>query len=293
MDLLPGEGLPGLVEGLAQRRGKLARRLPPRPEGLHYQPLTAITPQLRHDPGPDQRRLAAARGPQHHDQARMSLAPHAVEQLDALANLLVAAEEDRRVRLVEGAQTGIRRLVGLPLACLRRHDPLDLEAVPEPLVAVVLVRSQIDVLLLGEDRGHLRLLAPGIDLEDEEFLALHPGEGDLGEAPLGGEVAVAAQRDHGAAGAQLGVEGALPADAGLDARLRVEVEEDRAVALLLEPGLEFLGRSVVAAAVADEEVAHARCGRALPSHVGLRARVRPCPPRRQPALPVPNPSFHS
>ena len=63
-------------------------------------------------------------------------------------------------------------------------------------------------------------------------------ERDLGEAPLRGQVGVGAERDHRAAGAQLGVERSLPAHPGLDALLRVEVEEDRAMSLLLELGLE-------------------------------------------------------
>ena len=234
---VPRSRLPGPVERLGQGPRERARRLSARQERADHEPAV-VAAQLRHEPRAGQRGLAAARGAQDRHQARIALALGAAEQLETLAHLVSAAEEDRRVRLVEGAEARIRRIVGSPFAVLLGRDPLDLEAVEEPPVALLRVGAQIDELLLGEDRGHLRPLAPGVDLEHEQLLALHPRERDLGEAPLRGQVGVGAERDHRAAGAQLGVERSLPAHPGLDALLRVEVEEDRAMSLLLELGLE-------------------------------------------------------
>ena len=106
-------------------------------------------------------------------------------------------------------------------------------------------------------RRHPRLRAPGVDLQDKERLAFHEGQGDLGEAPWRGAVAVAAQRQRRLAGAQLGVERALPADTGLDADVAVQTEEHEVVPLPGQAGLEFERSRSIVAAVTAEQVAHA------------------------------------
>ncbi len=88
------------------------------------------------------------------------------------------------------------------------------------------------------------------------MLSFHPRQGDLSEAPMGGEVVVGAQRDHGLAGPELPVESALPALPRDDPFFRIEVEEHRMVVLLGQAVREFQGDFVVSGAMADEDGAH-------------------------------------
>lgn len=206
----------------------------------------------------------------------MTLTPDAVEQLASLADFGVAAEIDRAILLPKGPKPRVGRFLRLPFACLRRDDALDLEAVPQPQVAVFALGPQVDELFFRQDRRHPRLRAPGVDLQDKNLLAFHAGQRDLGKAPLRGEVAVAAQRHHRLAGAQLGVERALPADTGLDAGMGVQVEEHRVVPLPGQAGLQFERSSSVVAAVADEQVAHVGCAGFAPGGGTRLAEPQTC-----------------
>ena len=85
---------------------------------------------------------------QHHRHAGMALPARAVEHLDALTHFRLAPDKNRCIPLFEGAQTRIRGLTGSPIVGFLGDDALDLEAVPEPLIAVFLLGAQVDELFL-------------------------------------------------------------------------------------------------------------------------------------------------
>ena len=91
-----------------------------------------------------------------------------------------------------------------------------------------------------------------------------PRHSQFRQAPLRGGVGLTADHDHRRAQLQVPIELIPPALAGLNASVGVEVEKQRAEALLLGPLLllifqpitDPLGPGVVVAAVADEDGAH-------------------------------------
>lgn len=58
------------------------------------------------------------------------------------------------------------------------------------------------------------------------MLSLHPGEGDLGEAPVRFQIGISHPCDDGLAGAQFSVESAFPTATGLNTGIGIKIEKD-------------------------------------------------------------------
>ncbi len=242
----------GAVEGPAQHRRQLARRVVAGAEGLHHQPALDVAPQPRHQARTHQRRLAGAGGAEHHHQAGLAQPVDLVEQVQAVADLLVAAEEDAGVLLLEGQQPRIGRAAAVPVEGVGGIEPGGQDSAPQALERLLFLHREVDDLAVGEHPVDRAV----VDLDRKEVLAEGAGVGDLHEAPARRHRVPAAQHDDGAAGAQLAVELLLPVASRRDARLGIEIEEDRTMALRGETLLHVGGDGGVFAGVADEDGAH-------------------------------------
>ena len=259
-------------EGAPARRARQSRerhrhafqRLGEWPERRRNQPRLRVARQARHDAGPHQRRLAAARGAEHQQQPGPAQAAQPGQRFQSGLDRGVAAEVHRRVSGFERGQAGVGWARAVPIGQCGRVQSGGFQAAQQALpagcavgVAVggrvgARVATQVGHLQVGEQGPDRR----GVEPHREDRLAQRPCMRDLGEAPGRGHRVCAAQHHHRLATAQLRVQLALPVAPGGDAGLRVEVEKDRAVPGADEHRVQLAGNRVVGAAVADEDGAH-------------------------------------
>jgi hypothetical protein len=164
----------------------------------------------------------------------------------ALRNLLATPEEDRRVRFLKGQKARIRRPFGIPIEHILRIESPFQETDPEPAIALSGLGREVDVLNVAEDPAR----RAGLHLDRKDRLAALPRLHQLRKTPFGGQPTGRQERNHRLALAQLPIERLLPAAAAFDPRLRVEIEEQRSMALCFQPSLRLRRRRVVGAAVA-------------------------------------------
>ena len=252
---LPGRPvLARLGERTPQRDGELAGRVTEGAHRGHDDPAGPVARQARQQAGPGERRLAAAGGAEDHDEPVAAELLQPAEGVDAVADLLVAAEEDGCVLLVEGEQAGVGRAAAVPREGVVRVQAGTAQPVEQPLIAILGIAGDVDDLARGEDRVDVA----GPDLDGGDVLAERLGMGDLGEAPVRGHGVLAAQDDECATRPQPRVELDLPVASGGDAVGRVEVEEDRAVPGCLQACPHLQCDRGVPAAVAEEDGTHPR-----------------------------------
>ena len=172
------------ISGQGQGPRQLLARLALGPERGHHQPPPAGTPQPGQHPGPQQGGFAGTRGAEQHQQAGPTQGAAGREPLDQMEALLIPAEVDGSVFLLEGQQAWIGRSGAIPgeaaLGGERKCRQLRLEL----LQARFPFLSQIEHLQIGS-RDRARVCIGRFDhLEDR--LAESPGLGELGETPLRG-----------------------------------------------------------------------------------------------------------
>ena len=206
-------------------------------------------PERRHQAGPDQRGLAAAGRAEHRDDRALAAAARRVDELAELVDLAVAAEEHRGVRLVEGAQAGVRRPGRVPARLLveaergeRRADPLGVDG----------VRGDLQPLQV---RGE-RVRVAAVDQQREDRLAQPAGQRQLGVAPLAGVGLRRGEEDDRVAGVEVREQLVAPGLPGDQPARRVEVEEDRLVAELGQGVLHLRRERVVGGGVGHEQLRH-------------------------------------
>ncbi len=161
------------------------------PEDRQDDPFALCPLHPRHQAGAQQRRLAGAGLAEHHDEALATLDAARIETLDEPAHIVVAAEIDRRVVLVEGQEAGIGGAAGREIEAAlaeQRHLGQPVRQAVEP---GLLVLGEVDLLQVVADV----LVAVRRDDHREDRLAARPRLGEFGEAPLGIEPVAGQQQD--------------------------------------------------------------------------------------------------
>ena len=95
-----------------------------------------------------------------------------------------------------------------------------------------------------------------VDLYREDLNSLGFGVGDLGKAPVGVHGRVAADNDHGLAGAQFTIQLIFPIDTSGYTLTGIVIKEYILKSGLLKPLENVPGDLVISAAMADENPAH-------------------------------------
>ena len=240
--------------GVAQAGGKPGEGIVLGPEGRQDDPLAFCPLHPRQQAGAEQRRLAGARFAEHHDEALAALDAARIEPLDEPADIVVAAEVDRRVVLVEREETGIRRAAGREIEAALAEQRHFGQPVRQAFETRLLVVGQVDLLQVVADI----LVAVRRDDDREDRLAARARLGELGETPLGIEPVAGEQQDHRLGALQLLVEGLFPLGSRRDAMVGVDIQESALEALGPEPVEELLGSRCITARMTDEDSRHRR-----------------------------------
>ena len=217
--------------------------------------MARILPEPWDGPGTHEGRLAAAGGAGDQEQTgrAAALTAQALDRLDGAPALLAAAEENRRVLFAEGAKARIDRPLRVPVEGVARIETLLLQATSQLDQSGVAIRREVHLLKRRNHRAALMRLCFG----DEDRLALLAGDGEFGEAPLGGKPVRCEDDEKRLALPQVTVDCLFPINSGRNAVDRIEVEKEAFVAFGREPSLEFGCGDVIAAAMADENSCHA------------------------------------
>ena len=232
-----------------------------RPDDGHDQEVLVIAAEPGEQACPQEARLARTRGAEDDQHALRRAVAQAPERVEPLGDLGVAAEEDGGVRLLQRAQAAIGWAVrfarrrpgevprvepGAPQADAQTVQPVLFDLGPRH-VGHLEVRGQLD-RQLGEGGGR--------DQDREDALAELGGQQELGDAPARRVPFRRDQHDHRRAALARLLQLLLPALAGGEPMLGVEVEEGVAPALLAQPVADPDRPVVVPAGMADEQYAH-------------------------------------
>ena len=210
-------------------REKPIERIVLRAEGGEDDPLALGLAEPRDEPGTEQRGLAGSGFAEDEDAAPPALDATRVGALDQLANVIVAAEIDRRILLVEGEEAGIGRAAGWEVeAALPRQGDFG-EPARETFEAARLIADEVQFLQVVADE----LVAVGCVDQREDRLAAGARLGELGKAPLRIEPVPGEDQDHRLGAVELVVELLFPALPRRDALVLVDVEEALLEALRL------------------------------------------------------------
>ncbi len=175
-----------------------------------------------------------------------------VGALDQPADVVVAAEIDRGILLVEGEETGIWGAAGREVEAALPHQR-DLGQPPrEALQATRLVADEVELLQVVADE----LVAVRRVDQREDRLAARARLGELGEAPFRIEPIPGQDQDHRLGAVELVIELLLPALPRRDALVLVDVEETLLEALGLQPGEYLLRLLTVPARMGDKDARH-------------------------------------
>ena len=227
------------TSGQSQGPRQLLARLALGPERWHHQPPPPGTPQLGKDTGPQQRRLARPGSPEQNQQAGPTQGAAGSEPLDQMPDVVIPAEVDGSVFLLEGEQARIGRSGAIPgePALGRERDGLQL--LPELFQTSCTLLAQIEHLQVGSDARAGIAIGCLDHLEDR--LAEEAGTGEFSIAPLGSAPVGALEDQQRLRKLDLAVEGLLPIRPRRDTGMLVEVKKGRVETLLLQPGLDPAG----------------------------------------------------
>ncbi len=241
--------------------------------------MPLVESQTGYQAGSNERRLPAPGATQHEQHAAALMAADAAQALQAFTDLSVAPEEDTGVLRLERHEARIRRTPGrgVPTEQICRVEPGGLERSSKALPSCIHTLCQIDDLDRLQDVENLALF----HLDREDRFAERARQCDLREAPARGHRRGAAQYDDRATGRQLAIELSLPVSPGRNARVRIEIEEDRLVLVLLgKPLLQLRHNLGVGTRMADEDGAQ-ECPRRTRRSAASRYRPgRRSPPQR-------------
>ena len=122
-----------------------------RAEGGQHDPLALRLAEPRDQAGAEQRRLAGAGFAEHEDAAPAALDAARIGPLDQPPDVVVAAEVDRRVLLVEGQEAGIGRAAGREVEAALPHQRHLGQAPRQPVEAARLVADEVELLQVVAD----------------------------------------------------------------------------------------------------------------------------------------------
>ena len=172
-----------------------------------------------------------------------------VDELAELVDLAVSAEEHRGVRLVEGAQPGVRRAGRVPPRLLVEAEGGERRA---DLVGVDGVGGDVQPLQV---RGE-RVRRAAVDQQRQDRLAQPAGQRQLGVAPLAGVRLRRGDEDDRVARVEVREQLVAPGLPGDQPAGGVEVEEDRLVAEVGQGVLHLRRELVVGGGVGHEDLRH-------------------------------------
>ena len=156
-----------------------------------------------------------------------------------MADVVIPAEVDGSVFLLEGQQAGIGRTGAIPgEAALGLERDLR-QLLLELLQASFPLLTQIEHLQVWS--GVLSGVSIGCLDHLEDRLAEEAGTGEFSIAPLGSAPVGAQEDQERLRPLDLAVEGLLPVRPRLNAAVIIEVEKGRLETLLLQPGLDPAG----------------------------------------------------
>ena len=252
-------GLARCLERGCQGPRELSHGIGAGAEGIQHQPGLPVAPQPRHDSGPNQRRLAAARRPQQHQQRLAAEAAQVVQPVEGLLDLAVAPEIHGRIRLLEGHQAWIGRAAAIPAETGARVETGGQQTARQCAQSAVGIAGEVDRLEAPQHLGKVT----GAHLHGEQALAQVAGDPHLPLAPFGGHEVLTDEGDHRPAAAELVVQLPVPVAPRRNAALGIEIQKQRLMALLPQPGGQALRPGGIPAAVADENRAHRWLGRGV------------------------------
>ena len=116
----------------------------------------------------------------------------------ALADIVVAAEEDAGVLLLKDVEARVRRAVRIPAKVVGRVESRRAQSAPQPVVRGIAFSQAHDLVVQQK-----RIDGAVVDSDREDALAQRPRLGQLGKAPPRGQRVPAAQDNHRAAAAGL------------------------------------------------------------------------------------------
>ena len=175
-----------------------------------------------------------------------------MQPVQCLLELPVAPEEHGRIRLLEGHQAWIGRAAAIPAETGARVETGSHQAARQPAQSAVEIGGEINRLEAPQHLGKVT----GAHLHGEQTLAQVAGDPHLPLAPFGGNEVLTDQGDNRPAAAELVVQLPVPVAPRRDAGLGIEIQEQRLMALLPQPGCDPLRPQGVFAAVADKNRAH-------------------------------------
>ena len=235
----------GLLEGPGERPGQTLET-PASGEGRRDHPDTGVAFTVLRDlqagqhSGPHQRGLAAARCAEDQDEALGVVLPAPVEDAPDPYDLVVAAEEDGGIGLLERLEPRVGPLRAWEVVL----QSFFFQPTPEPLQSFLFAQTgEADELGVLEEVWNPQHGIPTLDVlyltpvddvrrgQQEYGLAALPRHHGLGHAPGGAEPVGRAQHHQGSALAQLLPKLLLPLGAGVYAVIGVRVEEQALVAV--------------------------------------------------------------
>nr|WP_291746218.1 hypothetical protein [Bauldia sp.] len=212
------------------------------PKGCEHDPVAPGPPETGDQPRLDQGRLAGAGFSEQQDEPPASFDPAGVQSLDEAPHVVIPAEIDRGVVLVEGEEAGIGRSAGWKVeAPLTQKGDLG-QAAGELFKAAFTVPRQVQLLQVVSDE--LVTVRRGDQREDR--LAARACLSELGKAPFGIEPVRRQEQDDRLRPLQFVVKPLLPPLAGRDAEMLVDIEKAVFEAPALEPGEQIPGFRIVA-----------------------------------------------
>jgi hypothetical protein len=146
---------PQPVAGRHQRLGEFVRRPLAGAEGLDQEPARGVAAQERQEAGAQQRGLAAARGTEQEEQPGTADPPQAGEGVHGGAGVVVAAEEDGGVGLLQRLEAGIGGPGGVVVPHGGRVEPGAAQPLPELDVPGLGIGDEVALLDVTQDRAGL------------------------------------------------------------------------------------------------------------------------------------------
>ena len=222
------------------------------PDDRERQPCPVVALEARPQSGAQKGRLAGTRCAQDDQHTGDAGAHEPAELVEPAHDLRVSSEKDSDVLLFEIRKSGIGAAAWLEGEAQRVEA-----GVFQPFLEARIglrIAGKIDKLLVDQIERHLAFVDPG--QRNDDLLAHQPGGVDLRLAPAGRQPLGRDQREHDLAAIGGLLQGFLPALAGDDAALGVEVEENVVPAVGSEPIADLDSLVVVSARMTDEKTRH-------------------------------------
>ena len=229
-------------------------RMKLRTERRQHDPISLFALQARQHSGAQQRGFSRAGGAEHGNQFCAALRAPRVQPLDQAANVVVAAEIDRRVGFIERQQPGIRRALAIPLETAARVEHNFGEAGGQPRQAAFAILQQIEMLNVGRDDG---LSGGSFDQRKNRF-AESARLSEFRETPFAVKPILGEDQQHCVGAGHFAIKRALPIGAGSQARVLIEIEKRLGETVGVQPREQARGLLRIAAGMADENLRHRR-----------------------------------